>query len=251
MIKVVKHKQYPSSYFIARPSILGNPFVLKKEDKKGSTIPLYKDYFYKKIEEDDVFFIAELKKLYRLASIGDLYLGCHCSPEACHGDVIKEFLEKELDSPSLPDYKVLECSSKGDKRFSALYAKVSLFGKLASIEEHYQNSKRIYGLDITDIKDIKGKQPDYIVIKGLEYDKEHLTAFYKLLWIKYFDKNPELIEHACRFNEFNDIFKGSSINCQADVIRQYVKEGRVSLIKDCFDLINEIKNKMKEEDDRK
>ncbi|WCK57551.1 hypothetical protein PP175_26155 (plasmid) [Aneurinibacillus sp. Ricciae_BoGa-3] len=33
--------------------------------------------------------------------------------------------------------KVLECSSKGDKRFTAFYAKVNLYGKEDSIENHY------------------------------------------------------------------------------------------------------------------
>ena len=37
---------------------------------------------------------------------------------------------------------ILECSSKGDKRFSALYAKVKVFGVYDSIENHYQNCKR-------------------------------------------------------------------------------------------------------------
>ena len=36
---------------------------------------------------------------------------------------------------------ILECSSKGDKRFSALYAKVSVNNVLDTIENHYQKSK--------------------------------------------------------------------------------------------------------------
>lgn len=38
--------------------------------------------------------------------------------------------------------KILECSSRGDKRFSAFYAKVEVFSKLDSIENHYQSCKR-------------------------------------------------------------------------------------------------------------
>ena len=41
--------------------------------------------------------------------------------------------------------RILECHSQGDKRFSAFYAKVEVNGKLDSIENHYQLSKRIYG----------------------------------------------------------------------------------------------------------
>lgn len=37
--------------------------------------------------------------------------------------------------------KILECSTAGDKRFSAFYAKVSVNGKFDSIENHYQWTK--------------------------------------------------------------------------------------------------------------
>ena len=39
--------------------------------------------------------------------------------------------------------KILECSSAGDKRFSAFYALVDVFGVTNSIERHYQSVKRI------------------------------------------------------------------------------------------------------------
>ena len=51
---------------------------------------------------------------------------------------------------------ILECSSKGDKRFSALYAKVKVFGVYDSIENHYQNCKR----DINN--QVVGKGKKYI-----------------------------------------------------------------------------------------
>lgn len=125
---------------------------------------------------------------------------------------------------------VLECSSKGDKRFSAFYAYVEIFGRNTNIERHYQSSKKFYDETITKAKGLK---PDYLEINGKQLDPKYLTAWYKLLWVKYLDQHKELVAYANEFDEFNDIFKGKkSINCQADVIRQYVKQGRVSIMEE-------------------
>lgn len=137
--------------------------------------------------------------------------------------------------------KILECSSKGDKRFSAFYARVSVFGKTNTIENHYQFAK-IYRLvdgsvhRINSISEIKGKtkRTDIAKLIGFEvngkiFEPRYLTSFYQSLWIKYLDNNPLLVEFAKQFDDYHDIFKGkNTINCQADVIRQYIKKGRKS-----------------------
>lgn len=46
-----------------------------------------------------------------------------------------------------PNFTELECSSKGDKRFSALYCKVSVNGKIDTIENHYQLNKVFIDLE--------------------------------------------------------------------------------------------------------
>lgn len=125
---------------------------------------------------------------------------------------------------------ILECSSKGDKRFSALYAKVKVFGVYDSIENHYQNCKR----DINNQVVGKGKKVHKMVIEKtketIELPPSFLTAYYKLLWCAYLDANPNLVEYASRFNDYHDAFKGKAVNCQADVIRQYIKTGRSSIL---------------------
>ena len=72
----------------------------------------------------------------------------------------------------------LECSSKGDKRFSALYAKVIFDDKYDSIEHHYQNCKRKY--NSSKVK--KGEKPDYIIINQYKLPINFLSPFYKYLW---------------------------------------------------------------------
>ena len=141
--------------------------------------------------------------------------------------------------------KVLECHSRGDKRFSSLYARVSVFGKEDTIENHYQLSKRIYGQNKPkDWRDLKGKEIDFFEVNNRLYPKEYITDFYKLLWVKYFDRNPSLLEFASTFDDFNDIFKSkNSINCQADVIRDIVKKGRKEILKESEDFIKLLNSK--------
>lgn len=130
---------------------------------------------------------------------------------------------------------VLECSTKGDKRFSAFGAYVEVFGKRDSIENHYQTCKR-FGKNGDIVpkswREAKGKQPTAIEINGYRYPVEDLSAFYKLLWVKYLDQHPALVQYAKQFDDFHDIFKGHSTNCQADVIRTYIKLGRIVLMED-------------------
>lgn len=134
--------------------------------------------------------------------------------------------------------KVLECSSIGDKRFSAFYAIISVNGEIRSIEHHYQLSKRfIDSPPPVTIKQAKGREPNSIMIGNVSLGANFLTQWYKLLWVKYLDYHPELVEYASQFDEFTDKFRGGSKNCQADVVKQYVKEGRESVIADCEQLL--------------
>ena len=113
----------------------------------------------------------------------------------------------------------LECSSKGDKRFSALFAKVYFNGVYDTIENHYQKSKRKYN----NLKVKKGEKPDYIIINNYKLPVTYLSAFYKFLWFIYLEQHKELVDYASSFDTFSDMFKGkNTVNSQADVIRQYI-----------------------------
>lgn len=138
--------------------------------------------------------------------------------------------------------KILECSTVGDKRFSAFYAKVSVNGKFDAIENHYQTAKRFIDengevISPTYWKEAKGKAPVFAEIAGIQLPISYLSQFYKLLWVKYFDQNPELLYVASTYDDFSDRFKGKSKNCQADVIRDIVKKGRAHVVKECEPLI--------------
>ena len=116
--------------------------------------------------------------------------------------------------------KILECSSAGDKRFSAFYAKVEFNGIIDTIEKHYQNCKRNNNGQPCK----KGEKVSYIVLNNNKYPAELLTPLYRYLWYKYLKNNPELVSYAKQFDKFNDKFRGKCVNCQADCIEAFVKK---------------------------
>ncbi len=133
----------------------------------------------------------------------------------------------------------LECSSKGDKRFSALYAKVKYDGKYDSIENHYQKCKRKYN----NTKVEKGQKPDYIIINRNKLPVNFLSPFYKYLWFIYLEQHKELVSFASSFDNYTDMFKGKkTINSQADVIKEYI-QNKEKLIKDIMIIMPYINSK--------
>lgn len=144
--------------------------------------------------------------------------------------------------------KILQCHTKGDKRFSPFCCYVMAFGVNKSIENHYQTAKRFEGqLPPTDWKSAKAMQkvgykrigfelPNGLWLPSDTVKVDDLAVqFYIALWYKYLLLNPQLITIASEYDEFEDIFKGKFPFCQADVIRKCVKEGVESLKPMCAD----------------
>lgn len=125
--------------------------------------------------------------------------------------------------------KVLECSSRGDKRFSALFAQVEVYGIIDTIENHYQLAKRFPWVPKT-WREAKGKKPLYIEIGGQQFPVQYLSQWYACLWLKYLDQHPELVKYARQFDSYHDAFARPGKNSQAEMIRLYVKEGRNAML---------------------
>ena len=108
----------------------------------------------------------------------------------------------------------LECSSWGDRRFSALYARIRKFDN-KTIEELYQG-KKIFpgGRTGLSIEKCKGK-------KAL--NMEECKKFYFELWWTYFEENPELLNVIKRYNGFSDKFGKYGCQCQAKTIYRIKK----------------------------
>ena len=103
----------------------------------------------------------------------------------------------------------LECSSKGDKRFSAFYAKIKNRDN-KTIEQIYQEEKVfiINGKMTKNLttKEAKGKYPiNYVAVSRL----------YSELWDEYFSENLELLDVISKYNGFSDIFGKENQNNQA------------------------------------
>ena len=117
----------------------------------------------------------------------------------------------------------LECSSKGDKRFSAMYARLTLNGKVDTIESHYQLAKR-FGNDAppTHWKQCKGRKPTHFMFGEKKVSLAKLTDFYNYLWKLYLDENPQLVAYLTQFDSFTDCFARKGCNNQAHAIQLYM-----------------------------
>lgn len=111
-----------------------------------------------------------------------------------------------------------ECSSKGDKRFSAFWARIkSLGGK--SIEEVYQASK-IFEDGTTGLtwKEAKGRK---------SVNADEVRKLYSELWDEYFRENPELIDVVKDKSGFCDIYGQAGHACQAEEVWRIVQDYRL------------------------
>ncbi len=112
-----------------------------------------------------------------------------------------------------------ECSSKGDKRFSAFYARLE-DGR--TIEQHYQCDVKGYDPGGTNWKLGKGKPP-------LNPATDTLRE-YRALWWKYLKRNPDLAIFIKTQIEngfiLTDRFANGPIN-QADAITWLVKNKHI------------------------
>lgn len=85
--KVVNIKTYKGDYvYIGRGSSFGNPFPIGKSGSREEVIDKYREWFHKKLGD------PEFKK--KVLALKGMTLGCFCKPKACHGDVIKEWLDE-------------------------------------------------------------------------------------------------------------------------------------------------------------
>ena len=100
----------------------------------------------------------------------------------------------------------LECSSKGDKRFSAFYARIRSHGN-RSIEDIYQAAK-VFADGSTNLswRAAKGRRA---------INMDEVKTLYGLLWDLYLLENPELLAVLKAASGVSDIFGQAGRQCQA------------------------------------
>ncbi len=82
---IVNKYREPFDIYIGRPSLFGNPYRIGPDGSREDVIQKYREYFYHRLETDPVFKRDVL-------NLRGKRLGCYCKPQACHGDVIAEYL---------------------------------------------------------------------------------------------------------------------------------------------------------------
>lgn len=126
MIKVIHKKdsdKYEKVFYVGRGSPLGNPYTsikgretkaMEVVDSREESISKFRKYLQDCIENKDKDVCDMLNQIYKSAKDGDVYLACYCKPKSCHGDVIKEFVDKKLSQKNVPTNKGTQLTLFGE-----------------------------------------------------------------------------------------------------------------------------------------
>ena len=81
---VVHCKKSKHDVFIGRPTKWGNPFVIGHDGMTRSDV----------IEKYEEYLLGNRELMNDLHELKGKVIGCFCSPEACHGDVLAKYANK-------------------------------------------------------------------------------------------------------------------------------------------------------------
>jgi hypothetical protein len=213
-MKVVNIKTGGQGHYIGRGgkgkkgSALANPYVLGRDGDRDQCVAKYRAWLWQRIQTNDQGVLGELNYLRQQRP--DLV--CFCAPQKCHGDVILKCIQWMDEQQPIgwarkaENGKGYEVSSKGDRRFSALSARLA-DGR--TIEEAYQLDVKGYREHGNDWRLGKGKAP----LRDMSPDQSY--AEYKALWQQWADENPFLIQDLqtkCSGKLLTDMFAKTDIN---------------------------------------
>jgi hypothetical protein len=77
----------PGDILIDRRTKWGNPFIMQNESQRDEVCNKYELWLNDKLKQK-IFNLEDLRSAKRL--------GCHCSPLRCHGDHLKNLLDKPI-----------------------------------------------------------------------------------------------------------------------------------------------------------
>lgn len=83
MTKVVHCKKSKYDVYIGRPSKWGNPFVIGRDGGRDEVIDKYRQWL-----------MSQQALLEEVHTLKGRTLGCWCSPQSCHGDVLAELADR-------------------------------------------------------------------------------------------------------------------------------------------------------------
>ena len=88
-VPVGGHREY-----IGRPSILGNPYRIGIDGNRAQVIEKFRARLDELLKDPNHPVTRRITELALIARSGDLFLICFCAPKSCHGDVIKQAVER-------------------------------------------------------------------------------------------------------------------------------------------------------------
>jgi hypothetical protein len=93
------------TFSVARPSRLGNPFIIGKHGDRTEVIAKYKIWLDEQIENKNAGVCYCLNEIYKAALTGDVFLECWCAGcgDDCHARIIKEVVLAKAKSNSKID----------------------------------------------------------------------------------------------------------------------------------------------------
>jgi len=84
---------------VGRPTPLGNPYRLIKEEEREQVVTRYATWLEREVRRGNPEVIRALEELYRsLKRRGEVMLICFCAPRRCHGEVIAEHLKRRAEA---------------------------------------------------------------------------------------------------------------------------------------------------------
>ncbi|MGK2853795.1 MAG: DUF4326 domain-containing protein [Microbacteriaceae bacterium] len=84
--RVVNRRREREEAYIGRGSLFGNPYRIGEHGTRAEVIAKYRVDFEDRLSNEPGFGAA-------VEALRGKALGCYCKPQACHGDVIVEYLE--------------------------------------------------------------------------------------------------------------------------------------------------------------
>jgi len=93
MVRVVNYKKQKDGTNIMRPSVFGNPFDMKQLGiTREESIARFEMWMIEQVDSQTGIY-EDLVYLYKQSKNGTVILVCCCKPKACHGDVIKNWID--------------------------------------------------------------------------------------------------------------------------------------------------------------
>lgn len=82
------------TFYIGRPSYLGNPFKLTSKNSLDEVLRNYREWLLFQVKMKTGSVVEKmLRRILKQALQSPIALACWCKPAPCHGDIIKEVLE--------------------------------------------------------------------------------------------------------------------------------------------------------------